>query len=85
MVVTHPIKGDHMESESYGKCPKCESVLNAIQGGHITINVPLGAKFHGISYTCPSCQIILSVQIDPVALKTDIINELLSKLGRVQV
>ncbi len=74
-----------MESESYGKCPKCERVLNAIQGGHVTIKVPLGAQFHGISYNCPSCQIILGVQIDPVALKTDIINELLSKLGRVQV
>lgn len=34
------------------------------------------------SYCCPYCNTILGVQIDPVALKTDTINELFAALRR---
>jgi hypothetical protein len=33
-----------------------------------------------VSFCCPHCRAILSVSIDPIAIKTDIVKELLKKL-----
>jgi hypothetical protein len=35
-----------------------------------------GGSWNTILYSCPHCQKVLNVQIDPVALKTDIITAL---------
>ncbi len=51
-----------------GKCPKCESVISSVKIEDIIVEggiIPL----KGVSYLCPSCQHILSVAIDPVALQ----------------
>jgi hypothetical protein len=62
-----------------GKCPKCEKMIATVRGDHVTVNSPTGA-WHGVSYACPYCHSILSVEIDPVALKTDIVKEVVKKL-----
>jgi phage FluMu protein Com len=69
-----------MNVKSWGKCPKCEQLITQITAGHVTISIPGGDKWNGISYTCPHCQTILSVQIDPIAIKNDLIKELLNRL-----
>jgi hypothetical protein len=56
-------------------CPKCERPVT-----HVTIEdveakaVGGSPSWRGISYSCPWCRTILSVGIDPVALKTDTIS-----------
>jgi endogenous inhibitor of DNA gyrase (YacG/DUF329 family) len=66
-------------------CPHCKKPI-----GRLTISphdggVPFGGvTWKCISFDCPLCQASLSVQIDPIAIKNDIVNELLRKLGRVQ-
>jgi hypothetical protein len=43
-----------------------------------------GNSWNAVSYQCPHCNIVLSVEIDPIAVKSDmvreVINELLKKL-----
>ena len=56
-----------------GNCPKCEKSLSSVTIEDVNVVVGLQTKWRGISYLCPYCKTILSVGIDPVALKTDTI------------
>lgn len=71
-----------MNIPSNAKCPKCESVITKVIAGHVPIEVPMGDNWNGIAYACPSCKTVLSVQIDPIALKNDIVDELLDRLRK---
>lgn len=64
----------------HGKCPKCEKLINAVNCSGVDVKVMLGKTWKGLSYNCPFCHTVLSVQIDPIAIKTDIVNELFKKL-----
>ena len=66
-----------------GKCPKCNQIVSTISIENVIINAGFGRpSWEGIAYLCQYCNTVLSVQIDPVSLKTDLINELLKALGR---
>jgi hypothetical protein len=63
-----------------GKCPKCEKLLSYVSCSAVDVKVAFGTSWNGISHNCPFCHTVLGVQIDPIAIKTDIVNELLNKL-----
>lgn len=63
-------------------CPKCQAHVGRANLADITVGNPLNKQWNGIAYTCPSCSTILSVAIDPIAIKTDIVNEILRALGK---
>lgn len=65
-----------------GTCPKCESVVTHVNLVEITAGVLFGNQWRAVKYCCPHCNAILSVQIDPVALKTDIVDAVLSGLRK---
>jgi uncharacterized protein with PIN domain len=65
-----------------GQCPHCDSVMRAVQVESVSVKQGFQETWHGISYHCPSCKKILSVGIDPVALKTDTVKAILKGLGR---
>ena len=55
-----------------GKCPKCEKVAHQ----SIVEDVDLSsgaAQWKGANYLCPHCRTILSVSLDPLALKNEIL------------
>ncbi len=52
-----------------GKCPKCEKVLVSIIIENIVGNLGVNS-LDCITYICPFCFTVLSVGIDPEALKT---------------
>lgn len=58
------------------KCSKCGQMLSYVQIEPLDINRGERAAYHGVSYSCPSCRTILSVGIDPIAFKKDIIDQL---------
>lgn len=68
----------------YGKCPQCQQLVNYVNIEPINGKVSGGNEFHCVSYKCPNlqCNTVLGVQIDPVALKNDIVNEIGKKFGR---
>jgi hypothetical protein len=57
-----------------GTCPKCDKVLGHVTLVEISAGEFFGNQWRAIKYCCPFCYVILSVQIDPVALKTDTID-----------
>ncbi|MGD1153990.1 MAG: hypothetical protein ABR911_14105 [Syntrophales bacterium] len=63
-----------------GKCPKCEKVVYNLKLEAIKINVSFHPRWLGVSYLCPLCNTVLGVSIDPIAIKTDIVNEVVEKL-----
>jgi uncharacterized protein with PIN domain len=65
-----------------GKCPHCAAVVRAVQVEPVSVNQGLQSTWHGVSYHCPHCKKIISVGIDPVALKTDTVDAILKGLGR---
>jgi phage FluMu protein Com len=73
-----------MRMPNTGKCPHCNKVLSEVKLEHInaTLNPITGPIWHSASYVCPHCHSILSVQIDPVALKADTVKEVLKALGK---
>ena len=64
----------------HGKCPKCEKTISYLNGDGIDIKIPFATTWKGISYNCPYCHTMISAQIDPIAIKTDIVNALVKKL-----
>jgi hypothetical protein len=71
-----------MNSPTNAKCPKCDTRITRVIAGHTTAEVPMGSSWNSIVYECPNCHALLGVQIDPIALKTDIIEELFKKLRK---
>ncbi len=64
------------------KCPKCESSITNANLADLNVGSPFAQQWKGIAYTCPRCSTILSVAIDPIAIKTDIVKEVLRGLGK---
>lgn len=64
-----------------GKRPKCENLLGSVEISDVNVVAGMNS-WNGISFNCPFCHSILSVDIDPVALKTDTVNAILKGLGR---
>ena len=63
-----------------GNCPKCEKSLTSVTIEDVKVVVSLQHKWNGISYLCPYCRTILSVGIDPIALKSDTVAEVVKAL-----
>jgi len=55
------------------KCPHCNKLVSKVNLEKVESSALSGTKWNTIIYSCPLCQKVLNVQIDPVALKTDII------------
>lgn len=63
-----------------GRCPKCETILRSVVIEPVEVKVGFESKYHGISFCCPSCRNVLSVEIDPIALMSDTIAGVVEKL-----
>ena len=57
-------------------CPYCEQSLSSVLIQEIEGKVPRGKTWFCLAYSCPSCNKVLNVQIDPVALNRDVLAEL---------
>jgi hypothetical protein len=64
------------------KCPKCEKVITGVTTEDITMNVTFQPQWKGFTYSCPSCRTILGVEINPLAVKEDIVNALFERLRK---
>jgi hypothetical protein len=62
-----------------GHCPECKKPVTEVDTGHVNVKGD-HSTFHGVSYLCPYCHCVLSVAIDPVALKEDIVSEISAAL-----
>ena len=58
------------------KCPHCDSAISRFNLQEMTSSVFMGTEWKTIAYVCPLCQKIIIAQIDPIAIKTDTVNEI---------
>ena len=55
-----------------GKCPHCKKACQTFKIEEADASAGFGqTTWRSISFLCPSCNAILGVQIDPIALKND--------------
>lgn len=62
------------------KCPHCDKPILQVSIQPVTGSVPFGSQWNCIAFVCALCQNAISMQIDPIAIKTDIVNELMKRL-----
>lgn len=62
------------------KCPKCGGAIGHVNLNGIDVHVGGQSRWHGSAYSCPLCSSILSVSIDPISLKADIIAGVVEKM-----
>lgn len=62
------------------KCPHCAQPLINVRAEKINVVYTQGVTWLGVSYKCSSCDAVLGVGIDPVALKTDTVNQVVKRL-----
>jgi len=63
-----------------GKCPKCNALIRSVEVEAIDVTEALKPEWKGASFVCPFCRTILGVGIDPIAVKIDLVNEIVEKL-----
>ena len=63
-----------------GKCPGCQKTISKVRVENIDITEGFTPTWKGVSFLCPSCSCVLSVGVDPVALKADIVAEVVNNL-----
>lgn len=62
-------------------CPVCKGVVSHVNGDGVEINMGYDKKtWNGVLYKCPHCNTVLGCQIDPIAIKSDIVDELFKRL-----
>jgi hypothetical protein len=67
-----------------GLCPKCGTTVSSAILETITIKGHRRASptYRGVSYLCPFCGCVLSVGVDPNALRSEIAAQVLAGLRR---
>jgi len=63
-----------------GKCPHCQQVVRKVKVEDIDIQVGFQDQWRGFSYLCTSCSSVLSVQMNPRTLNSDLKDDLLKSL-----
>ena len=64
------------------QCLKCEQDMTDVKLKQIMGKDPGDQSLKCIAYTCPHCSTVISVQLDPLALKTDTLNAVRALLLR---
>jgi phage FluMu protein Com len=65
-----------------GKCPSCKQLVSElIIDAHISGFVHPGKQFACVNFLCPQCKTVVGTQMDPVTMKTEVVNMLVQKLN----
>ena len=58
-----------------GKCPSCGMTMPHIAGEAVDVKVGQ-TTYKGVTFRCPRCHTVISAGIDPIAIKSDILDKL---------
>jgi hypothetical protein len=66
-----------------GKCPKCESYVTVLHAHALQANLG-GSAYKAVTFHCPNplCQAVLGCQVDPIAVKAEIVQAVADLLGK---
>jgi len=63
-------------------CPHCSAILSRVEVNDTTLTVRSRPKWKGLIYSCPICHKALSVDVNPHAVREDILNDIRQLLAR---
>lgn len=55
-----------------GKCPGCGKLVLSVRITEVEATASAN-RWNAITFMCPLCNVVLGCQIDPIALRTDIV------------
>jgi hypothetical protein len=63
-------------------CPKCDKVLTYVTFKAMETREAFTSRnaYHAVAHMCPHCQSVLSVEIDPISLKSELVKAVLKAL-----
>jgi hypothetical protein len=64
------------------KCPKCDKAIDNVKIHSIAGVTQTDKQAKCTAYTCPSCNTMISVSIDPLALNANLMARMKNLLGR---
>jgi hypothetical protein len=70
------------QGNSMAKCPKCDSMFSSANLEPIQLNQPR-QKWKGVAYNCPSCATAISISIDPLAIRNEIITDVVAEIKKL--
>ena len=70
------------EGTLISKCPKCDKMIQNLRINGVDGSVFGGTTWKCITLCCPFCSAVLGTQIDPIAIKTDILDEMMQRLRK---
>lgn len=65
-----------------GLCPKCDATISDVRTENVVLGAPPYEQWNGVSYICPKCSYVLGIQMDPIALRHDIVKMVLAGLRK---
>lgn len=63
-------------------CPHCDQRITHVDFEAITLSSETMTTFRGSSYSCPHCHAVLTVGVDPVSQRDDLLEALVQVLRR---
>lgn len=63
------------------KCPKCEKLTSSFNIKAVSLKSGR-TSYHGVAYSCPYCFSAVGVEMDPIALKADVLDGVKKLLGK---
>ena len=63
-------------------CPKCGSSIRQVELNQVEAKSEHGQSLRAITYSCPHCFHLLSVSIDPIAVKSDIVRAITDEIKK---
>lgn len=64
-------------------CPKCEKPITSMTVKPMTATVLLGDSYKGVAYVCPHCAAAISFQIDPLAVRAEMVAGVKSAVTKI--
>lgn len=58
------------------RCPRCDKPITPVSIQAVEGTAPVGTRFRCIALDCPHCGAVLGAQLDPLAIRNDIVNAL---------
>ena len=65
-------------------CPKCGASIRKVDLNQIEAKAEHGPSLRAITYSCTRCFHVLSVGIDPIAVKNEIVKQIVEALKKDQ-
>jgi len=63
------------------KCPNCKRVIDHFVVDDVLLTSPSQQSYKGIACLCPACRTVLGVQMNPLAIQVETVNQIAERVA----